>query len=280
VSVRAPATARGEACGPHDAVARAARAGVALRRSRPALAALALLLTLGPGLAAAQGLSLGDPRRSSAGSIAGARVARVELGGVERVDEAAVRRQIRTKVGKPIDAGVVSADIERIFAMGLFDDVRVGLQRNDDGSLVVRFQVLERPSIARIVLDGNTALSNEAVLKVVSLRTGDLFQPADAQDNANKIRDLYVEEGYFLAKVTPAVTPLPSNQVEVRFRIDERAEIKVRSVEILGNKGIPDDDIKGLLKTARARSSRSSARTAPSSARTSSTTAKCCNTST
>jgi outer membrane protein insertion porin family len=226
---------------------------LALRGRRVGLAAfavyVAVALAIGPAMANAQGLSLGEARRQPSGSLVGARVVKVELGGVERVDEAAVRRQIRTKAGVPVDAAEISADIERIFAMGLFDDVRVGVQRREDGGLIVRFQVLERPSIARVVLEGNTALSDEAVLKVISLRSGDLFQPADAQDNANKVKDLYVEEGYFLAKVTPDVIALPSNQVEVRFRIDERAEIKVRSVEILGNKGVPDDDIKGLLKT-------------------------------
>ncbi|MEY3015504.1 MAG: outer membrane protein assembly factor BamA [Pseudomonadota bacterium] len=202
-----------------------------------------------PSSAAAQGLSLQGVRRSPDRPTAGATVGAVELGGAVRVDTAAVQRQIRLKAGARLDPAVISADIERIFAMGLFDDVRVGVRRDDDGRVVVRYQVLERPSVARVVLDGNTALSQEAIEKVISLRAGDLFQPADAQETANKIRDLYVEEGYFLAKIEPAVKPLPQNQVEVRFKIEERAEIKVRSVEILGNKGLKDEEIKGLLKT-------------------------------
>lgn len=176
-------------------------------------------------------------------------VAAIELGGLARVDGAAVRKQIRSRVGEAIDPALVAADLERVFAMGLFDDVRVGLRPQADGRVIVRFEVLERPSIVAIELLGHSALSQEAVMKVVSLRMGDLFQPADAQETANKIKELYVEEGYFLAKVSPEVVAKPDNQVLVRFRIDERAEIKVRHVEILGNKGIPDDDIKGVLKT-------------------------------
>lgn len=219
------------------------------RAARRVALALLIGLWVAPHVAGAQGLSLQGVRRSPERPVAGATIKEVELGGAVRVDAAAVRRQIRTKAGGPLVPAQISADIERIFAMGLFDDVRVGIRRDDDGNVIVRFQVLERPSIARVVLSGNTALSNEAIEKVISLRTGDLFQPADAQETANKIRDLYVEEGYFLAKVEPNIGVLPQNQVEVRFAIDERAEIKVRSVEILGNKGVRDDEIKGLLKT-------------------------------
>lgn len=222
-----------------------------IRRARLLAPLLFVAFALLPATQAlGQGLSLhGGVRRAPDRPVGGAVVSEVELGGAVRVDAAAIRRQIRTKKGSRLDAAQISADIERIFAMGLFDDVRVGVRRDDDGGVVVRFQVLERPSIARVVLDGNTALSKEAIEKVISLRTGDLFQPADAQENANKIRDLYVEEGYFLAKIEPEVKDLPQNQVEVRFRIQERAEIKVRSVEILGNKGLKDEEIKGLLKT-------------------------------
>lgn len=204
---------------------------------------------LGPAHGQAQDSELSLEGKSVRRSVERPVVAEVELGGVLRVDAAAVRKQIRTKAGDRIDGPQVSADVERIFAMGLFDDVRVGLRQLPDGKVIVRFQVLERPSIVSIELQGNAALSNEAVMKVVSLRTGDLFQPADAQDNANKIKDLYVEEGYFLARVTPEVLDRPDNQVAVRFRVDERAEIKVRHVEILGNEGIPDEEIKGVLKT-------------------------------
>jgi outer membrane protein insertion porin family len=232
----------------------AARRGAPWARAARTLArglALALALALGPAAAAAQGLSLQGAGGRAASAASALRVERVELAGLVRVEEAAVRRQVRTQAGQPLQPAVVSEDLGRIFAMGFFDDVRVGLRRVEGSAdgVVVRFQVLERPSIAKVTLRGHKALTDEAIQKVISLRAGELFQPADAQDNANKIRELYVEEGYFLAKVEPDVQARPDNQVEVVFRIDERAEIKVRSVEILGNKGIPADDIKGLLKT-------------------------------
>ncbi len=204
-----------------------------------------------PGLstpAHAQGLSL----RGRSGQVtrrAMPTVKKIELGGIERVDGTAVRAKLRVKAGKPLDPALVSADVKRLFAMGLFDDVRVGYKLQADGSMVLRYQLLERPSIAAIELKGNDALGRESIMKVVNLKTNDLYAPAEAQDNANKIKELYVEEGYFLASVAPEVERLKGNQVKVRFVVQERAEIKVRSVQILGNVGVPDADIKQVLKT-------------------------------
>ncbi|MCO4760078.1 MAG: outer membrane protein assembly factor BamA [Myxococcales bacterium] len=213
-----------------------------------ALAVSCLVMTATPQSAAAQGLSLkGNSQQVQKRVLP--MIAKIELGGVERVDANAVRAKLRVTVGERLNPALVTADVERIFQMGLFDDVKVGYAMTKAGKVVLRYQLLERPSIAAIELKGNDALANDAVLKVVSLKVNDLFAPADAQDNANKIKELYIEEGYFLATVTPETERLKGNQVRVRFKIEERAEIKVRSIQILGNTGVPDQDIKNVLRT-------------------------------
>jgi outer membrane protein insertion porin family len=179
----------------------------------------------------------------------GPTVKAVELAGIERVDEQAVRKQIRTVVGSDLDPAIVAEDLRRIFQMGLFDDVRVGLKKAGDGGVVVRFQVLERPSIAAITIRGNEDQSEEDVLKVVDLKVNHLYSPADAQRNAVKIKEMYDDEGYFLATVTHKVEAVSGNQVRVVFDIKERAEVKVRRIELLGNEGISDAEIKAVLKT-------------------------------
>lgn len=178
-------------------------------------------------------------------------ISKIELGGIERVDEKAVRNKLMLRPGQKLDGARVAADIQRLFESGLFDDVRVGVKRDPTkpAEVILRFQLLERPSIAKIEIEGHDQLSLDAVLKVVDLRSGNLFSPAEAQQNANKIKDLYIEEGYFLATIRHKVVPMSNNRVKVVFVIKERAEIKVRQIDILGNAGVSDADIKQVLKT-------------------------------
>ncbi len=182
-------------------------------------------------------------------------VSTVELAGIERVDKQTVINQVRVHSGTPFDPGLIAEDVKRIFAMGLFDDVRVGVRpalewkKGVQCLVVVRYQVLERPSIAAVQIDGNDAQSDEDVMKVVDLRVNNLYSPADCANNVNKIKDLYAEEGYFLATVTYRTESLPNNQVKVIFDVQERSEVKVRHIDLLGNDGVPDADIKAVLRT-------------------------------
>ena len=221
------------------------------------VACVAALLAFAPAYAQEEGLlgkgALSGPAAADTDDeVAAAKplqIKAVELGGIERVDEQAVRNQIRVKAGSPLDPVAIADDVRRIFAMGLFDDVRVGLKKVDANAVVVRYQMLERPSIAAIQILGNDAQSEEDVLKVVDLRVNNLYSAAEAAANATKIKEMYADEGYFLATVRHRAEPQPGNQVKVVFEIQERAEVKVRHIDLLGNEGVTDADIKAVLRT-------------------------------
>jgi outer membrane protein insertion porin family len=178
-------------------------------------------------------------------------VSGIEVGGIQRVDVKAVRNQIKLRSGDRLSSAVVAADVGRIFQMGLFEDVRVGIKKlkGPGDKVVVRYQVLERPSIAKISIEGNEEQGKEAILKVVDLKVNDLYSPSQAHENVNKIRELYVEEGFFLATVQLRAEPVKGNQVHVVFEIHERAEVTVRQIEILDNSGLTDEDIKAVMRT-------------------------------
>ena len=197
------------------------------------------------------GLSLANPETDEEPKPADLAmvVTAIELGGIERVDKQTVLNQIRIKPGQQIDPTSVADDQRRIWTMGLFDDVKVGLKMAGPHAVILRYQVLERPSIAAIEIVGNDAQSDDDVMKVVDLRVNNLYSPNEAAANIQKIKDLYVEEGYFLATVRHRTEPLPDNQVKVIFEVQERAEVKVRQIDILGNEGVEDKDIKAVLRT-------------------------------
>ncbi len=176
-------------------------------------------------------------------------VSAVELDGALRVDKQTILNQIRCHAGQLLDPQVIAEDARRIWGMGLFDDVRVGLRRVSPKEVLVRYQLLERPSIGAVLVRGNVAQSDEDVMKVVDLRVNNLYSAVDAQHTVQKIKDMYAEDGYFLASVSHKTEPMPGNQVRVVFDVIERSEVKVRHIELLGNDDVTDADIKAVLKT-------------------------------
>src|SRR5690606_34067784 len=69
--------------------------------------------------------------------------------------------------------------------------------------------------------------------------------------NAEKIRQLYEEKGYYLAEVEPAVEPVAgqAGQANVVFKIREYAKVQVRKVTFLGNEAIPDEELSQIMGT-------------------------------
>jgi outer membrane protein insertion porin family len=171
--------------------------------------------------------------------------------GNRRVEAESVLNQVRTKVGQPIRPETISEDIKRIYRLGYFDDVRVDATRTTDGSVVVTYIVEEKPAITRIEYVGNDELSLEDIQEVVNLETNQVLSVADVKANAEKIRELYSEKGFYLAEVGYDIADddeIPGGAV-VTFEIREYAKVEVRKITLLGNKTIPDRELKNIMAT-------------------------------
>jgi outer membrane protein insertion porin family len=175
-------------------------------------------------------------------------VREIRVDGLYRVSAESVLRHIMTAVGQPLDPSVVSEDIKRIYRMGFFDDVRVA-EKPMDGGVSLLYQVLERPTINEVKYIGNDELDEEDLSKVVDIRRYSILSVPQIQRNIQKMKELYVEEGYYLADVEYELTPLPQNLVDLTFKFREGNEVSVKSITILGNENVDDDELRGALFT-------------------------------
>jgi len=127
---------------------------------------------------------------------------------------------------------------------------RPDLQRAIEGDeLVLLVVTKERPAIGKITFEGDDEIDEEDIDEKVSLEVGAVLSENDVRAQIPKIRDVYAEEGYFLAKVSYQLKPLPNNQVEIRFDIVEGPEVSVRRMQFLGNDKLGDDDLLGFMRT-------------------------------
>lgn len=175
----------------------------------------------------------------------------IRVTGNRRVESESVLNQVRLKTGQALTLETISEDIKRVYGLGYFDDVRVDATRTPDGKVVITFIVDEKPAIARIEYEGNDDLSLEDIREVVNLKTNQVLNVADVKANAEKIRELYTEKGFYLAEVDYEVTDaedLPGSAV-VTFIIREYAKVEVKKITLLGNAKIPDKELKNIMAT-------------------------------
>lgn len=175
-------------------------------------------------------------------------VKEIRIEGLLRIPEGSVRSKIQTRVDAVLEPAVISDDIKRIFRMGTFKDVRVA-KKDTDGGVIILFLIREQPTINKIVFQGNDAIDDDDIKKVVNARPFEIADEVVFKRIRQKIKDLYIEDGYYLADVRYRLVGRPNNTVDVVYEIDEGSKVKVTSITFLGNRAIGDDELKGVMQT-------------------------------
>ena len=155
---------------------------------------------------------------------------------------------IKQSAGTKLSLDVVSEDIKRLYRMKLYDDIQVDLDVID-GKNVLTYIFVEKPSIAEILFDGNDEVKSDDLHEKIDLRVASPLDKDKINENVEKIRAHYVEEGFFLAEVNAEIKDRDDGDKTVVFHIREYNKVKIKRITILGNEALTDDDIKGHIFT-------------------------------
>jgi outer membrane protein insertion porin family len=191
-----------------------------------------------------------DADLSEAPDLFGKQVAAVEFEGNRKVEDDALLQNLLTKPGTTLELPKVREDIRSIWKMGFFDDVSAEAEETEAGVVVV-FTVREKPTVRRIFISGNKEIDLEKINEVLDLKRDVILDIAQIKRNREKVHDLYVEKGYYLAAVDYEVRPVNEAEVDIWFVVEENARVEIRDVQFLGNKQIPDEELAELIQTRR-----------------------------
>jgi outer membrane protein insertion porin family len=175
-------------------------------------------------------------------------VTSVEVKGLRRIEEGAVKAKLLQKTGVPLSQEKTTEDIKLIYKMGYFDDVKVGLQPFEGGIKVI-YSVKEKPTIIKVDFQGNEEYKNDALKEKIALTPGAIADITLINDNAIKLKVFYEDEGYYLARVVPVINKTDEGEVVVTYQINEGEKVKIREIKIENNHALSVSKIKGAMKT-------------------------------
>jgi outer membrane protein insertion porin family len=193
-----------------------------------------------------------DPLGGDLPRLAGRPVDRIQFRGNRKVEDDAIRVNLLTRVGAVLDPGKLREDLRAMWKMGFFQDINVEAQLEPSGGLVLTFAVKEKPSIRKVLVAGNDEVDLTKINEVIDLQLDTILDIAKVKKNRDKIADLYVEKGFYLATVDYEIKPVNEAEVDVYFIINERSKVEIREVTFIGNTAFTDDELRGLIATRRA----------------------------
>lgn len=174
----------------------------------------------------------------------GSVVREIAVEGNQRIDESTVRSYLLIQEGDGFDTRRIDRSLKSLFATGLFSDVTI--QRQGE-TLVVK--LVENPVINRIAFEGNNAIEDDSLQSEITLRPRVVFTRAKVQRDVRRILDIYRVNGRFAATVEPKFITLPQNRADLVFEVDEGSETEVRKIRFLGNRGMSDSELRGVVRT-------------------------------
>jgi outer membrane protein insertion porin family len=172
----------------------------------------------------------------------------IEIRGLKRIDENAVKNKITQRQGEAISQEKTNDDIKNIYKLGYFDDVRAEIEPFEGGIKLI-YVVKEKPTIVKIELQGNEEFDDAKLKEKMTITSGAIADSVLIQENAAKLRAFYEEEGYWLSHIVPVVRVVSPDEVTLTYQIEEGNKVKIKKIQIEGNKVFSAKKIKGVMDT-------------------------------
>lgn len=171
-------------------------------------------------------------------------ITQLRVEGNVRIEREAIEAVIASRADQELNRNRIKSDIRAVYNLGYFQNVQVELV---DG--VLNFKVEEKPFVGSVEFSGNKKEADSDLKDHVVIEKNSYFNPQDAEKSVEQLKAYYDSKGGFLTDVTYELKKEESGNYKVRFLIKEYQKIKIRSVRILGNKAISEDEIKPKLFT-------------------------------
>ena len=175
-------------------------------------------------------------------------VGSVKIEGNKRVDTSTLLFYIKTRKGEALSRKQIGKDIEKIYGLGQFKDIRVETRQGSEGLEVV-FIVEEIPSIGNVMLYGNKEIEDGDIHEIIGFKRGEAFQAHMMTDAKEKINSLYNEKGFFFATVDVVSKISERNLMNIHVRVREGEKVGIKNIRFSGNKNFSDGDLSDQIET-------------------------------
>lgn len=197
----------------------------------------------------ALGIFFASPTRAIAQDIPdGTIVRRVDISGLQAINEGFVRRILKTRVGQPFQRALLQEDIRELLRTRKFINVFAQEPTLEDGEVVITVVVAEKPEIASVEVDGNKRFSDEDLFAELAFTGGSVLDMYDVTRGRENILRKYQEAGHFYAEVTLDQAALETEN-RVLYRVIEGPRVKVEQILFEGVRSFSETQLYFKVKT-------------------------------
>ena len=160
-------------------------------------------------------------------------ITNISIQGNRLIGDDAILYQIKTKAGDVFSMKKIQEDIQNIYNMGYFNDIKVDSIDEPLGKKIT-FIVKENPEITEIRITGNKEVETSDIQEEIDIKLHTILDYNKAKDNALKIKRFYQGKGYYNALVDYKVQDVGPDKAIVFFQIIEHHPMKIKKITLSG----------------------------------------------
>ena len=170
-------------------------------------------------------------------------------GNSERVQAQSVSALFGIQAGSEITYRDIQRGIKALYASGQFSDIVIRARGTSPVELVI--QVEEHPRVRSVQINGLESLSARQVRDTTNLEVGLPVNRQRILDAKAYIRQELSGKGIAFAQIEERLVPVDngSNEIDLILDVIEGQRVTVSRVDFIGNEGISEDDLFGVMST-------------------------------
>ena len=166
--------------------------------------------------------------------------------GNKRISFETIRSYLPVEIGDTLKADSTAVSLKQLYQTKFFKDI--ALYKESGG--VLKIVVLERPSIADIIIEGNELIKTEdleTALSSLGMKKGRIFNKNQLEKIVVDLRRQYQNQGYYAAEIEILVEKLARNRVSLKVNVEEGKPAGIGRITLVGNKTYNDERLKSRL---------------------------------
>ncbi|MCE1196493.1 hypothetical protein LWX53_08360 [bacterium] len=178
----------------------------------------------------------------------GKTIASVQWEGLKKANRGELDSLLRAYMGKPFTEELWLEMQSKLYELDWFDSIEPqALPRPESkDQLVIKFVVVEKPSILSVRVSGNSGVRTSDILAAIGAKGGDIYNAAKVGLDDVAIKKLYTEKGYPDAAVSHDTTPSDDpSLIVLTFRVTEGSQVSLRTIKFTGNGAVSAKTLKG-----------------------------------
>ena len=176
----------------------------------------------------------------------------ITISGVKYLDNNALIMLSGLSVGDKIriPGDQTAKAIENLWKQGLFKNIIITITKVEGTQVFLNIDLKERPRMSSFAFKGVKKAEIDKIRETLKLTRGNVVTDNLLLRAENSIKGYFIEKGYLDTEVVIDVKADTSrvNHVKLIFNIDKNEKVKIKSINIYGNKHYTDEKVKSSLK--------------------------------